>query len=81
MPYYLLFEGSFTLGEFISPGYDCSEILNKHAHAKDGFYWIHLGQKTPQKVIVKCCVQFSFFIVISKSNISAGSKIDRINAI
>jgi hypothetical protein len=39
-----------TLGEFISPGFDCSDIINKNMNAKDGFYWIHLGEITPRKV-------------------------------
>ena len=38
------------MGEFISPGYDCSDILNKKKNAEDGFYWIHLNETIPKKV-------------------------------
>ena len=37
-------------GEFICPGYDCSNVLNQNKNAKDGFYWIHLNDTTPKKV-------------------------------
>ena len=51
--YYQLYAciiGSSPPGEFFSPGYDCTSILNKDLKAKDGFYWITLGYKIPRKV-------------------------------
>lgn len=35
--------GDVHLGEFLSPGYNCTDILNHEEDATDGFYWITLG--------------------------------------
>ena len=48
----LIQTGSSPPGEFFSPGYDCSSILDKDPKAKDGFYWITIGGKIPRKVCV-----------------------------
>lgn len=45
--------GSTPPGELFNPAYDCSEILDKDAKAKDGFYWIRLNGSEPIKVF-KC---------------------------
>lgn len=43
--------GSSTVGEFINPAYDCSDVINQVQHASDGFYWITLGSlKSAKKV-------------------------------
>ena len=43
--------GSSTVGEFINPAYDCSDVINQLQHASDGFYWITLGSlKSAKKV-------------------------------
>ena len=60
-----------ALGEFISPGYDCTDILNKKSNTKDGFYWIHLNGKTPQKVRNNCMIQqepalFGYVILMAR---------------
>ena len=39
-----------TVGEFFNPGLNCSNILDKHEDAKDGFYWITLKRSSPVKV-------------------------------
>lgn len=44
--------GSSPPGEFFSPGYDCASILDKDPKAKDGFYWITIGEKKPRKVFI-----------------------------
>ena len=43
-------DGEAHIGEFLHPGYDCSDILNKERDASDGFYWITLGVSTKRKV-------------------------------
>jgi hypothetical protein len=42
--------GDVYLGEFLYPGYDCSDILDHELDAQDGFYWITLGGATKRKV-------------------------------
>ncbi|CAB4034088.1 Hypothetical predicted protein, partial [Paramuricea clavata] len=44
------FKGDAYLGEFLYPGYDCSDILDHELDAQDGFYWITLGGATKRKV-------------------------------
>jgi hypothetical protein len=47
-------KGSKTLGEFINPARDCSDVLNHDPQANDGFYWINLKIFKAKKVIVMC---------------------------
>ena len=42
--------GDAHLGEFLNPGYNCTDILNHVEDATDGFYWITLGTDTKRKV-------------------------------
>ena len=52
MNYFSFSIGTSPPGEFFNPGYDCAHILNKDPKAKDGQYWINLGnKKLPRKVI------------------------------
>ena len=46
----LVYLGNFYTGEYLSPGYDCSDIMNHEQDAPDGFYWINLGTNTKRKV-------------------------------
>ena len=47
---FLQYLGEVYLGEFLNPGYDCTDILNHEEDATDGFYWITLGADTKRKV-------------------------------
>ncbi len=47
---FLMHLGDAYVGEFLHPGYDCSDILDKEFDADDGFYWINLGVSTKRKV-------------------------------
>ena len=42
--------GSSTYGESFNPAKDCSDIVDNLAKAEDGFYWVSLNKKKPQKV-------------------------------
>ena len=42
--------GHSYLGEFLSPGYDCSDIMNHEPDASEGLFWITLGNDTKRKV-------------------------------
>ena len=46
---FLRYLGDVHLGEFLNPGYNCTDILN-YEDATDGFYWITLGTDTKRKV-------------------------------
>ena len=47
---FLRYLGDVHLGEFLNPGYNCTDILNHEKDATDGFYWITLGTGTKRKV-------------------------------
>jgi hypothetical protein len=49
---FLMNLGEAYVGEFLYPGKDCSDILNKELDADDGFYWITLGVNTKRKVSI-----------------------------
>ena len=42
--------GSTTIGEKFDPAKDCSDIVENRPEAKDGFYWIGVGEGEAQKV-------------------------------
>ena len=44
--------GEAYVGEFLYPGDDCSDILNREQDADDGFYWITLKTATKRKVCI-----------------------------
>ena len=46
----MFFLGSSTYGESFNPAKDCSDIVDNLAKAEDGFYWVSLNKKKPQKV-------------------------------
>ena len=45
-----MYLGDAYLGEFLNPGFNCSDILDHELDAQDGFYWITLGGPTKRKV-------------------------------
>ncbi|XP_028403917.1 uncharacterized protein LOC114526500 [Dendronephthya gigantea] len=63
-------DGSSPTGEFFSPAYDCTSILNKDPKAKDGFYWITLGYKIPRKVYCDMTTDGGGFYLVGRKNTS-----------
>ncbi|XP_046839735.1 uncharacterized protein LOC124433918 isoform X2 [Xenia sp. Carnegie-2017] len=63
-------DGSSSPGEFFDPVYDCSTILDKDPKAKDGFYWITLGEKKPKKVYCDMTTDGGGFMLIGRKNTS-----------
>ncbi|XP_046839746.1 uncharacterized protein LOC124433918 isoform X3 [Xenia sp. Carnegie-2017] len=63
-------DGSSSPGEFFDPVYDCSTILDKDPKAKDGFYWITLGEKKPKKVYCDMMTDGGGFMLIGRKNSS-----------
>ena len=47
---WIVSDGSNPIGEYFSPGFDCSNILDKSSQAKDGFYWVKFHDRIPRKV-------------------------------
>jgi hypothetical protein len=64
---FLMNLGEAYVGEFLYPGKDCSDILNKELDADDGFYWITLGVNTKRKVSI-CKI-----VLVSKQLTSKGN--------
>ena len=60
--------GEVYLGEFLNPGYDCTDILNHEEDATDGFYWITLGNDTKRKVSIQYINMNCDFENVLKSN-------------
>ena len=51
--------GDSYLGEFLNPGYDCTDILNHEQDAQDGFYWVTFASAVKRKVSkIKCKCYF-----------------------
>ena len=46
------FVGKAFVGEYLNPGYDCSDILNREEDVQDGYYWIDFGGSNKRKVNV-----------------------------
>ncbi|XP_046839690.1 uncharacterized protein LOC124433873 isoform X3 [Xenia sp. Carnegie-2017] len=63
-------DGSSSPGEFFNPVYDCSTILDKDPKAKDGFYWITLGEKKSKKVHCDMTTDGGGFMLIGRKNTS-----------
>ncbi|XP_046843367.1 uncharacterized protein LOC124437433 [Xenia sp. Carnegie-2017] len=42
--------GKAFVGEYLNPGYDCSDILNRKEDVQDGYYWIDFGGSNKRKV-------------------------------
>ncbi|XP_046839770.1 uncharacterized protein LOC124433941 isoform X2 [Xenia sp. Carnegie-2017] len=64
------FDGSGSPGEFFDPVYDCATILNKDPKAKDGFYWITLGEKKPKMIYCDMTTDGGGFMLIGRQNTS-----------
>ena len=47
------FQGNPTLGEYLNPAEDCSDIVRRRRDAKTGLYWIK-GLKKTLKVQLYC---------------------------
>ena len=65
---FLTYLGEVYLGEFLNPGYDCTDILNHEEDAADGFYWITLGNDTKRKVSIQYINMNCDFDNVHKSN-------------
>ncbi|XP_046839650.1 uncharacterized protein LOC124433845 isoform X4 [Xenia sp. Carnegie-2017] len=63
-------DGSSSPGEFFNPVYDCSTILDKDPKAKDGFYWITLGEKKPKRIYCDMTTDGGGFMLIGRKNTS-----------
>ncbi|XP_046843366.1 uncharacterized protein LOC124437432 isoform X2 [Xenia sp. Carnegie-2017] len=43
-------DGKAFVGEYLNPGYDCADILNREEDVQDGYYWIDFGGSNKRKV-------------------------------
>ena len=76
-------DGEAYVGEFLYPGNDCSDILNREQDADDGFYWITLKTATKRKVCTTKSQSQSTFMHVKVrpdlKSLSLGEKITYYN--
>ncbi|XP_046848421.1 uncharacterized protein LOC124441980 isoform X2 [Xenia sp. Carnegie-2017] len=60
--------GKSFVGEYLSPGYDCSDILNREENVQDGYYWINLGGSNKRKVWCDMKTDGGGFILVARKH-------------